>query len=467
MHFHEINDHVIEQIVVHEALLAAIFSTLISSLCILASLRMFRSIAGARTRDRSGFAVLLLIESAISLGCDLLNLIGLLVMVANQTTKAAPLCSPTRVTFDALNHLTLSIHLTLGLVRAGIFQPLFIASSDDHSDKGHGDDGGHKKSQLARCAWFRSLRPRGWRPRVPLDPAAAHGHDLMFAVVGFVLEHLRRVLVLGVVIGYPTVKTMSLVFGCREFGPALSDVTESAGAAAEYWSSAFKFCSATLLVVGLLLALCMSMGLHVLRGRRELYTTVHGAIYVFRHLDQCLWAQVYRVVLLVVGAIIFPQLPLYLGMTLLSFALRIHLALQIAYFRSLAKLLTHSAWLREQLLGPGAGAAIACDPPSMVPSSATAAVIPRAHSSVTGSWTTAVAGTVQAGPQTAHSVASVTVREEPTRRGAGHASHQHLQHGQHGAAPAPSVLVSLPYEKTTAAGLGKDEIRGSAGAGAR
>ncbi|KNE60181.1 hsp70-like protein [Allomyces macrogynus ATCC 38327] len=196
-----------------EALLAAIFSTLISSLCILASVRMFRSIAGARTRDRSGLAVLLLIESAISLACDLLNLTGLFLMVANQSTQAASLCSPTRVTFDALNHLTLSIHLTLGLVRAGIFQPLFVASSaDDRSEKGHGDDGGHKESKpKARCAWFRSLRPRGWRPRAPLNLAAAHGLERMFSVVGFTLEHLRRVLVLGVVIGYPTVKTMSLV----------------------------------------------------------------------------------------------------------------------------------------------------------------------------------------------------------------------------------------------------------------
>ncbi|KAJ3370405.1 hypothetical protein GGF31_004236 [Allomyces arbusculus] len=452
------HDRVLELIVVHEALLAAIFSALISSLCILASLRMFRSIAGARTHDRSGFAVLLLIESAISLACDLLNLTGLLIMVANKSTQAAPLCSPTRVTFDALNHLTLSIHLTLGLVRAGIFQPLFVASSKDRPQKGYDDDGGHTKSQPAHCAWFRSLCSHGWRPRVPLDQAAAHGHDRMFAVVGFALEHLRRVLVLAVVIGYPTVKTMSLVDGCHEFGPALSDVTESAGAAAEYWSSAFRFCSTTLLVVGLLLALCMSMGLHVLRRRRELYTTVHGAIYVFRHLDQCLWTQVYTVLLLVIGAIVFPQLPLYLGMTLLSFALRVHLALQIAYFRSFAKLLTHSAWLREQLLGPGAGAAIARYPPPLVPSNAVAAaVIPRAHSSVTGSWTTTVAGTIQAGPQTAHSVPSVTVREEPTRRGAGHASQQHLHHHQHGAAAAPTVLVSLPYERSTTAGLGNDD----------
>ncbi|KNE60179.1 hypothetical protein AMAG_05598 [Allomyces macrogynus ATCC 38327] len=349
---------------------------------------MFRSIAGARTRDRSGLAVLLLIESAISLACDLLNLTGLFLMVANQSTQAASLCSPTRVTFDALNHLTLSIHLTLGLVRAGIFQPLFVASSaDDRSEKGHGDDGGHKESKpKARCAWFRSLRPRGWRPRAPLNLAAAHGLERMFSVVGFTLEHLRRVLVLGVVIGYPTVKTMSLVHGCREFGHVLSDVTESEGAAAEYWNSA----STTLLVVGILLALCMNMGLHVLKRRRELYTTVHGAIYVFLHLDLCLWTQVYTVMLLIVGAIVFPQLPLYLGITLLSFSLRVHLALQIAYFRSLAKLLTHSAWLREQLLGPGASTTIVNSQPPVQQSAAAAAAaaaaaIPRAHSSVTGS----------------------------------------------------------------------------------
>ncbi|KNE58929.1 hypothetical protein AMAG_04463 [Allomyces macrogynus ATCC 38327] len=348
MRLFEVSDVILERIVVYEGLIAQIFATLISGLCTLSSLRMWTR----GPSKRSIFVLLLLIESITSLIGDLLDLGNALAMVARHSTTADPSCGPWRLTFGIISHCTLTMHLVLGLARAGIFQPLFIrakpyatAATEPLSEV--------RIASVRQGKAVRALHMcfgRGWE-QVPTDLSVPQV-DRALVALGYVLEMLRRVLLVALIIGYPIADTLFHVFGCKLYGDALEDVTPVYDAGVRYWRNVFRFWNLIFLAGGLFLALYVKVGLHVLKRRKEVHPTVDSAIYAFAYLDRCINAQVRAVALIVVSVLILPQLPLYLGTSVLGFVVRLHFALQIAYFHSLSKLLGHSTWLRDLVLGP-------------------------------------------------------------------------------------------------------------------
>ncbi|KAJ3357319.1 hypothetical protein GGF32_001113 [Allomyces javanicus] len=348
MRFSEVSDVILERIVVYEGLIAQIFAALISGLCTLCSLRMWTR----GPSKRSIFALLLLVESIASLVGDLLDLGNALAMVARHSTTADPSCSPWRLTFGIISHCTLTMHLVLGLARAGIFQPLFISAklyataATGPSSVARIASARHEKTVRALHMCF----GRGWE-QIQTD-ASAPQVDRVLVALGYVLEMLRRVLLVALVIGYPIADTLFHVFGCKMYGDALEDVTPVYDAGVRYWRNVFRFWNLIFLAGGLFLALYVKVGLHVLKRRKEVHPTVDSAIYAFAYLNRCIRAQFRAVVLIVVSVLILPQLPLYLGTSVLGFVVRLHFALQIAYFHSLSKLLGHSTWLRDLVLGP-------------------------------------------------------------------------------------------------------------------
>ncbi|KNE71587.1 hypothetical protein AMAG_16149 [Allomyces macrogynus ATCC 38327] len=348
MRFSEVSDVILERIVVYEGLIAQVFATFISCLCTLCSLRMWTR----GPSKRSIFALLLLVESIVSLFGDLLDLGNALAMVARRSTTADPSCGPWRMAFGIISHCTLTMHLVLGLARAGIFQPLFIRAKP-YSAVGTGPSSEaritaarHEKTARAMHMCF----GRGWE-QVQTD-ASAPQVDRVLVALGYALELLRRMLLVALMMGYPIADTLFHVIGCKMYGDALEDVTPVYDAGVHYWRNVFRFWNLIFLAGGLFLALYVKVGLHALKRRKEVHPTVDSAIYAHAYLRRCIRAQVRAVALIVVSVLILPQLPLYLGTSVLAFVVRLHFALQIAYFHSLSKLLGHSTWMRDLVLGP-------------------------------------------------------------------------------------------------------------------